>query len=121
MSGKPPKTRHTVLSGGDFHFFREQERLKAERISQALEEKYPSSTVNFAFKLLPLSVGACLLIIGEAGLSNPRGYKRRRPDRVDCEVIEQELMDVEIDQVLEVAEYLVKRWNDAHPNRPSGE
>jgi hypothetical protein len=119
MSSRPPKTRHKVLSGENLSFLREKERLKAEQITQALEEKYPSSTVNFAFKLLPLSVGACLLIIREAGLSNPQGYKHRRADRVDCEAIDQEFMDLEIDQVLEFADDLVKRWNEAHLNRPS--
>jgi len=110
MSAKFTKTRHAILSGDDFHFFRELERSKADEITRALEEQFPSSSQNFTFKLLPLSVGACLLIIAESNPSNPKGHKYRRADRVDCEVLESEFMKLKIEEVLAVAADLAKRW-----------
>jgi len=110
MSGKFPKTRHAVLANPDLRFFRDLQKSKADEIERALEERFPHSSADFAFKLLPLSVGACLLIIGEANPLNRRGHKYRRADRIDCEVLEFELLQLKVEDVLTVAQDLVKRW-----------
>jgi len=82
---------------------------------RALEERFPSSPADFMFKLLPLSVGACLLIICESSPKNTKGHKHRRQDRTNCEVIESELMRLDVEEVLAVAEGLVKRWHASQP------
>ena len=111
MSKKITKKRHSVLVGEDFRFFRDAESRKADEIASVLEKHFPSNSVDFTFKLLPLSVGACLLIIGESGPANRKGHKHRRSDSIDCEVIECELMELKEDQVIAVAQELVKQWH----------
>ena len=118
MSKKITKKRHSVLVGEDFHFFRDAERRKADQITKLLEKHFPSAIVDFNFKLLPLSVGACLLIIGESGPANRKGHRHRRSDAIDCEVIECELMELKEEQVLAVAEDLVKGWQARSPKTP---
>jgi hypothetical protein len=110
MSKKITKRRHSVLVGEDFRFFRDAESRKADEITEVLEQHFPSATVDFTLKLLPLSVGACLLIIGESGPANRKGHKHRRAESIDCEVIESELMELKSEQVLAIAEELIKRW-----------
>ena len=110
MSKKITKRRHSVLVGEDFRFFRDAESRKADEITEVLEQHFPSAPVDFTLKLLPLSVGACLLIIGESGPANRKGHKHRRAESIDCEVIESELMELKSEQVLAIAEELIKRW-----------
>jgi len=114
MSAKPAKTRHAVLTNQDLKLFRDVEKSKADEITRALEERFPSSSGDFAFKLLPLSVGACLLIIGEANPLNQKAHKHRRADRIDCEVLESKLLGLGVEEVLRVAEELVNRWRAVH-------
>ena len=117
MRAKFPKIRHAVLANRDLSLFRDFEKSKADAIERALEEHFPHSSVDFAFKLLPLSVGACLLIIGEANPLNLKGHKYRRADRIDCEVLEFELLELKVEDVLAVAAELVKRWRAMPPDK----
>ena len=111
MSDNPTKTRHAVLTGDDFHFLRDSEKVKATEIKLALEEKFPSASVDFAFKLLPLSVGACLLIISESLPWNHKVHKHRRAGRMDCEVLNCVLLEVKVEDAVAAATELAARWH----------
>ena len=75
---------------------------KAEGIRKALEDWFPTRPVaEFNLKLMPLSVGAWLLIV-------------RSPGDSDYEILGCDCSEVEVTQVLASADVLVARWRKKH-------
>ena len=99
MPEKRSETEHIVRCGRDV------DEEKGERIRRALEAHFPTYPVaEFNFKLMPLSVGAWILIVGTFGDS-------------DCEILGYEFPELQVTQVLASANVLVARWREKHVQR----
>jgi hypothetical protein len=92
----PSETEHIVCCGRDVN------EEKSERIRRALEDRFPTQPVaEFTFKLMPLSVGAWLLIVGS-------------PGDTDYEILGCDCPEIEVTHVLASADVLVARWRQKH-------
>jgi hypothetical protein len=86
------RSDHLVFSGPDV------DQSKAAQIRAALAERFPPGAASaFHFKLMPLTVGAWLMIIAGQNVT-------------DCDVLACGSEILELEDVLTTADALVARW-----------